>query len=94
MSKDLEVRYVDLPEMTVASALGFGKEPEYLAAVMMNTFASKLGVRLASEGHESYGFNNPNPSPGSDNYGYELWMRVPPGTPAVDPIEIKQIPAR
>lgn len=94
MNQDLPVRQVDLPAMTVASAHGFGKEPEYEAAVLLTAFAAKIGVKLGTEGHEGYGFNNPNPSPGSDNYGYELWMRVAPGTQAIPPIEIKEVPAR
>jgi len=92
MSEELKVRYVDLPDMTVASALGFGKEPEGKAAAMLNAFTRKLGFTPGSEGHPSYGFNNPNPSPGSENYGYELWCKVDPDTKPEPPVEIKQIP--
>ena len=92
MSKELEVRYVTLPDMTVASAVGFGKEPEHQAAVMMNEFTAKLGFTPGSSGHPSYGFNNPNPSSDKQEYGYELWCRVDPGTKPVPPIEIKQVP--
>jgi len=92
MSKELEVRYVTLPDMTVASAIGFGKEPENQAAVMMNEFTAKLGFSPGSPDHPSYGFNNPNPSPGQEEYGYELWCRVDPDTKAEPPIEIKKIP--
>ena len=92
MSMELEVRYVTLPDMTVASALGFGKEPEHEAAEMMNAFTAKLGFTPGSPDHPSYGFNNPNPSPGSENYGYELWCRVDPDTKAEPPVKIKQVP--
>lgn len=44
MTQALEVRFVDLPAMTVASALGFGKEPEHKAAQMMGDFAAKHGI--------------------------------------------------
>jgi DNA gyrase inhibitor GyrI len=93
MTQALEVRFVDLPDMTVASALGFGKEPEHKAAEMMNAFAAPRGIEPGSKEHPSFGFNNPNPSPGSENYGYELWVRVEPGTKAEDPVVIKEIPA-
>ena len=93
MAETLEVRFVDLPAMTVASALGFGKEPEYKAAQMMSAFTAPRGIEAGSEDHPSFGFNNPNPSPGSENYGYELWVRVDPGTEAAEPIVIKEIPA-
>jgi len=92
MTRKLEVRTVELPTMTVASALGFGKEPEMEAARMMNAFTQGLGFAPGSEGHPSFGFNNPNPSPGSENYGYELWVKVDPGTEAVDPVTIKEVP--
>lgn len=93
MTKQLEVRTVSLPTMTVASALGFGKEPELQAARMMGEFASAHGIEPGSKDHPSFGFNNPNPSPGSENYGYELWVRVNPGTKASGPVTIKEIPA-
>ena len=32
------------------------------------------------EKHRLFGFNNPNPSAGSPNYGYEAWIVVDPGT--------------
>ena len=67
MAETLEVRFVDLPAMTVASALGFGKEPEYKAAQMMSAFTAPRGIEAGSEDHPSFGFNNPNPSPGSEN---------------------------
>ena len=92
MSMELEVRYVTLPDMTVASALGFGKEPEHEASEMMSAFTAKLGFTPGSSDHPSYGFNNPNPSPGSENYGYELWCRVDPDTKAEPPVKIKQVP--
>ena len=93
MTKTLEVRTVNLPTMTVASALGFGKEPETQAGQMIGEFAAAHGIESGSKDHPLFGFNNPNPSPGSDNYGYELWVRVEPGTEAADPIVIKEIPA-
>jgi len=93
MSDALEVRYVDLPEMTVASALGFGKEPENQSNRMISEFAKAKGIRIGSEDHPAFGFNNPNPSPGSENYGYEQWLKVDPGTEPLGDIKIKQIPA-
>ena len=93
MTEKLEVRFVELPEMTVASALGFGKEPENQATEMIAEFASAREIKPGSDGHPLFGFNNPNPSPGSENYGYELWLRVEPGTTPDAPVKIKQIPA-
>jgi len=94
MTEALEVRYVDLPEMTVASALGFGKEPEGQAWEMINAYASDQGLQIGPDGIQTYGFNNPNPSAGSENYGYEIWLPVTQGTTANEPIKIKQVPSQ
>ena len=92
MSEELDVRYVTLSDMAVASALGFGKEPELEAARMLTAFTRKLGFSPGLPGHPSYGFNNPNTSSGNENYGYELWCQVDPNTKAEPPIKIKHVP--
>jgi AraC family transcriptional regulator len=73
---ELEVRIVDMEPMRVASAHGFGEHPEDLAWQRMLAFAQAQG--LDTESVRFFGFNNPNPSPGSPNYGYEQWMTVGP----------------
>ncbi|MDD4903711.1 MAG: GyrI-like domain-containing protein [Candidatus Bipolaricaulis sp.] len=87
-----EVRIVDLPPMRVASSLGFGKEPEDQAWKQMQAFAASAGIRLGEKGGQTYGFNNPDPAPGSENYGYELWLPVGADVEAKPPIQIKQAP--
>jgi len=75
----IDVQIKTLPPLRVISAYGFGPEPEGLAGAKMETFLSKQGL-LAEYGRkiEHYGFNNPSPSSGSPNYGYEIWAAVPP----------------
>jgi len=87
-----DVRIVDLPPMRVASALGYGTEPENQAATMIVEFARSIGLEPGDPGYRTFGFNNPNPSPGSPNYGYEIWLVVGPDVEAKPPIEIKEIP--
>ena len=87
-----DVRIVDLPNMRVASALGYGTEPENQAAKMIVDFAKEIGLEPGEPGYRTFGFNNPNPSPGSPNYGYELWLIIGPDVAAEPPIEIKDIP--
>ena len=87
-----DVRIVDLPPMCVASSLGFGKEPEDQAWKQMQAFAASAGIRLGEKGGQTYGFNNPDPDPGSENYGYELWLPVGADVKAKPPIQIKQAP--
>lgn len=78
MSK-LDIRIETLPPMRVISAYGFGPQPEGVAADKMNAFLQAKGL-LAGYGSAipHYGFNNPSPSSGSPNYGYEIWAVTPP----------------
>jgi DNA gyrase inhibitor GyrI len=71
-----QVRIVKLERIHVASLHGFGKEPEHLAWEKLITWAKPKGYLDDLQNHRIFGFNNPNPSPGSPNYGYEFWMVV------------------
>jgi DNA gyrase inhibitor GyrI len=75
----LDVHIETLAPMRVASAYGFGPHPEDIAHGKMTAFLKAKGLL---EGYGTrilhYGFNNPNPSSGSPNYGYEIWAVVPP----------------
>jgi DNA gyrase inhibitor GyrI len=74
---NLEVRIVNLEPMRMASAYGFGASPEGIAGNKMNAFLKKNGL-LKGYGTERrhFGFNNPDPSAGSPNYGYEIWVEI------------------
>ena len=78
MSK-LDVRIVRLDAMRLASAYGFGPSPEGIAHEKMQTFLKAKNL-LDGYGtkYRHFGFNNPNPSPGSPNYGYEIWTEIGP----------------
>jgi effector-binding domain-containing protein len=81
--KDLDVRIVELAPMRMISAYGFGESPEAIAWDKLLTWARDQGMDLAAARY--FGFNNPSPSPGSPNYGYEQWMTVDEDvTPAGD----------
>ncbi len=75
---DLDVRIVNLEPMYVASFLGFGESPEEIAFEKLNAWASPKGLLKDRENHRLFGFNNPNPSAGSPNYGYEVWIVIDP----------------
>lgn len=81
---DLTVEMRDLDEMVVVSGSGFGVEPEPLAWNLIFEFAALHGFDVVSGEHRFFGFNNPNPSPGIPEYGYEQWMTIPPDL-EVDP---------
>lgn len=73
---DLEVRIVKLEPMRVASAYAYGSSPEIEAWNILISWAKERGLLDKPIPHRIYGFNNPSPSPGSPNYGYEFWMEV------------------
>ncbi len=88
---DVEMR--ELPPMRVACALGFGTEPELEAWQHIQEFAERNGLDMSDGTHRYFGFNNPNPSPGSPNYGYEQWMTVGDDVEASGAVTLKEIPA-
>ena len=71
-----DVQIVKLDPMRMASFWGFGKSPEEEAWTNLETWAKPKGLFDNPEKHPIFGFNNPNPSPGSPNYGYEVWIAV------------------
>lgn len=73
---DLDVQIVKLEPMRVASFWGFGESPETQAWDKLIAWARPRGLLDDPESHRLFGFNNPSPSPGSPNYGYEAWVEV------------------
>ncbi|MBN1668396.1 MAG: GyrI-like domain-containing protein, partial [Anaerolineales bacterium] len=74
----LEVKIVKLEPLRAISAYGFGPEPEGIAFDKIKAFSLKHGLSEQGAPSGTFGFNNPNPSPGSPNYGYEIWLPVGP----------------
>ena len=62
--------------MWVASVHAFGEAPEQEAWRRLRLWAVPRALFSDFNRHPVFGFNNPNPSPGSKEYGYELWIRV------------------
>lgn len=89
---DLDVRIVELPPMRVASFFGFGPEPEEMAWQKLREWAGPKGLLRDLEAHPVFGFNNPSPSPGSPNYGYETWIRVEADTQAEEGVTFVDVP--
>jgi len=71
------VRLIQLPPLRFVSASGFGAEPEAQVWKKLLGWAQERGLSLA--GRRFFGFNNPDPTPGSPNYGYEQWLSLLPG---------------
>lgn len=73
-----DVQITTISPMRVASAYGFGEQPELQAWEKMIAYAQPKGFLDDPASHRIFGFNNPDPSPGSPHYGYELWIQVGP----------------
>jgi DNA gyrase inhibitor GyrI len=74
----IKVRILKLDYMRVASFYGFGREPETIAWEKLTAFAKPKDYLDDPENHRIFGFNNPDPSAGSPNYGYEVCIEVGP----------------
>ncbi len=76
--------------MRVAATLGYGPSPEGEAWDKMHAFLAEKG--LDRHDRRFFGFNNPDPSPGSPNYGYEQWVVVGPEIGGTADATIKDVP--
>lgn len=76
---ELQVEIVRLAPLQVASFYGFGSEPEFQAAAKMLAWAEPRGLYDEGMAHRVFGFNNPSPTAGSPNYGYEFWLELKDG---------------
>ncbi len=86
---ELKVRILRLEPMRVASVHGFGASPEQQAWKKLMDWAGPKGLLDDLKRHRIFGFNNPDPSPGSPNYGYEFWIAVGPDVEAESEVKIK-----
>jgi len=89
---ELEVRIVHLPPMRVAIFRAFGDGPELEAWAKVYAWAQEKGWLNSATGTRVFGFNNPDPSPGSPNYGYEWWLVVSTDEEIGGGVEEKQFP--
>jgi DNA gyrase inhibitor GyrI len=89
---ELQVRIVSLEPMRVVSVHAYSASPEGDAWDKLVAWARPKGLLEDLETHRIFGFNNPNPSPGSPNYGYEFWIAVGPEVEPEGEIQIKEFP--
>ena len=87
---EIEVRIVRLEPQRVAISYGFGKNPEPIAWEQMINFIKSKGLDTTGGAHRFFGFNNPNPAPGSPNYGYEQWITIGSDVQPEGEIKVKQ----
>ena len=87
------VKIVSLPPMKVASVRAISQTPEMDAWAKMEKFAKKHNLLGNLDLHPVYGFNNPDPTPGQKEYGYEFWIRVDSFVKPEPDVIIKEIPS-
>lgn len=78
--------------MRVARFHAFGRSPESEAWSMLRNWAEPRGLLADSTAHPVFGFNNPSPSPGQEEHGYEFWIRVGAETRVGSGIETLDFP--
>lgn len=88
----LEVRTARLDPMCVASARAVSATPERDAWAILAAWAGPKGLLADPEAHPIFGFNNPSPTAGVQEYGYEFWIRVGPDAEPDGKVEVKQFP--
>lgn len=86
---DLDVHVERLGPMRVASVRAISRSPEEDAWSILRAWAQPVGLFDDPVAHPVFGFNNPSPSPGADEYGYEFWIAVGPGTHSPGGIVLK-----
>jgi DNA gyrase inhibitor GyrI len=89
---ELDVRIVQLEPLHVACAHGFGESPETQASEKMLAYVESAGLDLDDKAVRWFGFNNPSPSPGSPNYGYDVWVTVGPEAKPEGDVKILDFP--
>ena len=88
------VTLVNLPPLRVAAAHAFGVEPESTAMERLLGWAGEQNLWPAARPRRFSGFNSPNPSPDSPEYGYEFWMALHESDNPVftDEVRLKHFP--
>jgi len=76
MTKEIQVEIKQLDPMTVASVQAIGKTPEEDAWKKLVAFAEPRGLLKDQKKNPIFGFNNPEPTKGQEEYGYEFWIRI------------------
>jgi AraC family transcriptional regulator len=74
--EDQDIRIVTLPAMRMASFYAFSSSPETEAWNQAVNWARSHGCWQEAPIVRIFGFNNPDPSAGSPNYGYEYWVTI------------------
>ena len=73
-----DIRIINLPVMRVATFYAFSASPELEAWKKTVAWAKAHAWWQEPASRRIFGFDNPSPSAGSPNYGYEFWLTIGP----------------
>jgi DNA gyrase inhibitor GyrI len=90
--KNSHVTLVTIPTLHVISAWAYSASPENEAWEKLKAFAEPLGLLQSEKKPIIFGFNNPCPSIGSPNYGYEFCLVTDPSVKATGDLKGKELP--
>ena len=88
--EEIQVRMVTLEPLHVVAAHAYSASPEVEAWKKLVDWAKPKGLLDPAGAPRIFGFNNPDPSPGSPNYGYEFWLTVDPQVSSEGEFERKE----
>ncbi|MEJ2614701.1 MAG: GyrI-like domain-containing protein [Ignavibacteriaceae bacterium] len=72
----MEVNIKKIEPGRFISFYGFGKQPEEEATNKLLKWCKERNISIDDNKNVIYGFNNPNPTKDSPEYGYEFWLEV------------------
>ena len=87
---EFKVEIKRLPAMRVACVRAVSEAPEHDAWEKLRAWAEPKGLLDNIEEHPVYGFNNPNPSEGRTDYGYEFWIQVGPDAESEGEVTVRE----
>jgi AraC family transcriptional regulator len=85
-----DIRIIKLPAMKVVSFYAFSTSPELEAWNKTVSWAKAHEYWQEHPSRRIFGFDNPSPSVGSPNYGYEFWLTVDPDVKSDNEHQVKE----
>jgi AraC family transcriptional regulator len=89
---DQTVKIMTLPPMRMATFYAYSTTPEHDAWQKLYNWAKAQNLWEDPPAIRIFGFDNPSPSEGSPNRGYEFWLTIGPELQVGDEIRIKEFP--
>ncbi len=88
--EEQEIRLETLPAMRVATFYAYSETPEHDALKKVIHWSKSHGFWKEAPATRIFGFDNPEPSEGSPNRGYEFWVTVGAEVHSDDKVKIKE----